>query len=164
MPALETAIDALRQGTFDYLTKPCKLAHIETLLEGGRETRSATTRTSRSSSGWRRLEGPPTWSAIPRAMDAVHRLIGTVAPTDSTVLILGETGTGKELVARALYDQSMRADMPFVPVNCGALPENLVESELFGHRKGAFTGAERITRGSSRWPTAAPCSSTRSAS
>ena len=81
------------------------------------------------------------------AMAGVHRLIGTVAPTESTVLILGETGTGKELVARTLYQQSKRADMPFVPVNCGALSENLVESELFGHRKGAFTGADRDHKG-----------------
>jgi transcriptional regulator with PAS, ATPase and Fis domain len=70
-----------------------------------------------------------------------------VAPSDSTVLILGETGTGKELAARALWQQSKRKDMPFVPVNCGALSENLVESELFGHRKGAFTGADRDHKG-----------------
>jgi DNA-binding NtrC family response regulator len=81
------------------------------------------------------------------AMGGVHRLIATVAPTESTVLILGETGTGKELAARTLYQQSKRAAMPFVPVNCGALSENLVESELFGHRKGAFTGADRDHKG-----------------
>src|SRR5207245_82173 len=81
------------------------------------------------------------------AMQVLHRLIATVAPTDSTVLILGETGTGKELAARTLYQQGKRADMPFVPVNCGALSENLVESELFGHRKGAFTGADRDHKG-----------------
>ncbi len=80
-------------------------------------------------------------------MAGVHRLIATVAPTDSTVLILGETGTGKELAARTLFQQSKRADMPFVPVNCGALSENLVESELFGHRKGSFTGADRDHKG-----------------
>jgi DNA-binding NtrC family response regulator len=70
-----------------------------------------------------------------------------VAPTESTVLIMGETGTGKELVARTLYQQSLRAAMPFVPVNCGSLSESLVESELFGHRKGAFTGADRDHKG-----------------
>ena len=80
-------------------------------------------------------------------MTGVHRMIATVAPTESTVLILGETGTGKELAARTLWQQSKRNDMPFVPVNCGALSENLVESELFGHRKGAFTGAERDHKG-----------------
>ena len=80
-------------------------------------------------------------------MEAVRRMIAKVAPTNSTVLIWGETGTGKELVARSLHDQSLRADMPLVPINCGALPENLIESELFGHRKGAFTGAEEHRTG-----------------
>ena len=75
-------------------------------------------------------------------MDRVRNVISKVAPTQSTVLILGETGTGKELVARAVHAQSLRADKPFVAVNCGALPESLIESELFGHRKGAFTGAD----------------------
>src|SRR3989304_515467 len=81
------------------------------------------------------------------AMQDIRRLIDTVAPTHSTVMILGETGTGKELVARNLHDRSKRAAMPFVAVNCGALPENLVESELFGHRKGAFTGADQHRKG-----------------
>src|SRR6185312_14112062 len=73
--------------------------------------------------------------------------IDTIAPTDASVMILGETGTGKELIARNLHDRSHRAGQPFIPVNCGALPENLVESELFGHRKGAFTGADTHRKG-----------------
>src|SRR5205807_9573833 len=92
-------------------------------------------------------DGPRVLVGKSAAMTGVHRLIATVAPTESTVLSLGETGTGKELAARILWQQSKRADMPFVPVNCGALAENLVESELFGHRKGAFTGADRDHKG-----------------
>src|SRR5207248_9354926 len=92
-------------------------------------------------------EGPSVLVGDSPAMAAVHRLIATVAPTDSTVMILGETGTGKELAARTLYQQSKRAEMPFVPVNCGALAENLVESELFGHVRGAFTSADKDHKG-----------------
>jgi transcriptional regulator with PAS, ATPase and Fis domain len=92
-------------------------------------------------------EGPSVLVGKSPVMAAVHRLIATIAPTDSTVMILGETGTGKELAARTIYQQSKRTEQPFVPVNCGALSENLVESELFGHRKGSFTGAERDHKG-----------------
>jgi DNA-binding NtrC family response regulator len=80
-------------------------------------------------------------------MQQVRRLIETIAPTEATVMILGETGTGKELVARSLHEKSDRASRAFIPVNCGALPENLVESELFGHRKGAYTGADTNRKG-----------------
>jgi DNA-binding NtrC family response regulator len=80
-------------------------------------------------------------------MQAVRRLIETIAPSEASVMILGETGTGKELIARNLHDKSYRASQAFIPVNCGALPENLVESELFGHRKGAFTGADTHRKG-----------------
>src|SRR5207248_158901 len=95
----------------------------------------------------RAAEGPTVLVGNSPTMIAVHRLIATVAPTESTVLIMGETGTGKELVARTLYEKSRRADKPFVPVNCGAISEHLVESELFGHRRGSFTGAERDHKG-----------------
>jgi DNA-binding NtrC family response regulator len=145
--SMETAIDAMRLGAFDYITKPCKLAEIEAVLSKVAEKRALEHKNLALQTRVRAAEGPTVLVGSSAAMAGVHRLIATVAPTDSTVLILGETGTGKELVARTLYQQSKRADMPFVPVNCGALSENLVESELFGHRKGAFTGADRDHKG-----------------
>jgi DNA-binding NtrC family response regulator len=145
--SMETAIDAMRLGAFDYITKPCKLAEIEAVLNKVAEKRDLEHKNLALQSRVRAAEGPTVLVGNSPAMAGVHRLIATVAPTDSTVMILGETGTGKELVARTLYQQSKRAEMPFIPVNCGALSENLVESELFGHRKGAFTGADRDHKG-----------------
>lgn len=143
----ETAIEALRLGAFDYITKPCQLDEIEAILGRIAEKRELTNKTIALQTRVQAAEGHATLVGKSPAMQAVHRLIATVAPTDSTVLILGETGTGKELVARTIFEQSHRRDMTFVPVNCGALSENLVESELFGHRKHAFTGAERDHKG-----------------
>lgn len=143
----ETAIEAVRLGAFDYITKPCKLTEIETVLQKVSEKRDLKHKNLALQTRVKAAEGPTIMVGDSSAMAIVHRLVATVAPTDSTVLILGETGTGKELVARNIYQQSKRADMPFVPVNCGALSENLVESELFGHRKGAFTGADRDHKG-----------------
>ncbi len=145
--SMETAIEAVRLGAFDYITKPCKLAEIEAVLRKVAEKRDLQHKNLALQSRVQAAEGPTVLVGDSPAMAAVHRLLATVAPTDSTVLILGETGTGKELVARTLYQQSKRGEMPFVPVNCGALAENLVESELFGHRKGAFTGADRDHKG-----------------
>jgi DNA-binding NtrC family response regulator len=143
----DTAVQALRLGAFDYITKPCKLDEIEVILQKIAEKRELVNKTLALESRVQAAEGPSVLIGNSPAMMAVHRLIATVAPTDSTVLILGETGTGKELVARTLFEKSLRADKPFVPVNCGAISEHLVESELFGHRKGAFTGAERDHKG-----------------
>jgi len=140
--SLETAIAALRHGAFDYLTKPCRLVELQSVLQRVAEKRELTNKYRALKQRLERLEGSSDLIGDSQPMRAVCALIAKVAPTDSTVLICGETGTGKELVARALHDQSFRAAMPFVPVNCGALPENLIESELFGHRKGSFTGAD----------------------
>src|SRR5438128_7066047 len=145
--SMETAIEAVRLGAFDYITKPCKLSEIEAVLQKAAEKRDLKNKNPALQTRVQAAEGPTILVGNSPAMAAVHRLIATVAPSDSTVLILGETGSGKELVARTLYQQSKRAEMPFVPVNCGALSENLVESELFGHRKGAFTGADRDHKG-----------------
>lgn len=140
--SLDTAIAALRHGAFDYLTKPCKLVEIEALLNRVQEKRQLTQKYRALKRRLERIEGTPRLVGNSPGMEKVRAMISKVAPTSSTVLILGETGTGKELVARAVHDQSNRADMPFVAVNCGALPETLIESELFGHRKGSFTGAD----------------------
>jgi two-component system NtrC family response regulator len=145
--SMETAIAALRHGAFDYLTKPCKLVEIEALLRRVQEKRKLTQQYRALKRRLERIEGTPNLVGKSAGMELVRSLIGKVAPTHSTVLILGETGTGKELVARAVHDQSPRAGEPFVAINCGALPEMLIESELFGHRKGAFTGADEHREG-----------------
>jgi DNA-binding NtrC family response regulator len=143
----ETAIEALRLGAFDYITKPCKISEIEGILIRILEKRKLKNKNQALQARVQAAEGPSLLIGQAAPMSAVHRLVATIAPTDAPVLILGETGTGKELVARTIYQQSKRADMPFVPVNCGALSPNLVESELFGHRRGAFTGADRDHKG-----------------
>lgn len=144
---VDTAVQALRLGAFDYLTKPCKWAELESILQRVAERRDLTHKATALENRLKQAEGAPLLVGDGVAMSSVRQLIETIAPTDASVLILGETGTGKELVARNLHDRSHRASGSFVPVNCGALPENLVESELFGHRKGAFTGAETSRKG-----------------
>jgi two-component system NtrC family response regulator len=140
--SLDTAIAALRHGAFDYITKPCRLTDLDRLLQRVAEKRELYNKFRALKRQLTRIEGESKLVGQSTSMQRVRDLISRVAPTSSNVLILGETGTGKELVARSVHDQSLRADMPFVAVNCGALPESLIESELFGHRKGAFTGAD----------------------
>lgn len=140
--SLDTAVAALRHGACDYLTKPCRLTEIDRVLKRALQKRELANqcrvlqRQVAQATGETRLIGDAT------GMRRVRLLIEKVAPSEAAVLIRGETGTGKELVARAIYEQSARAAGPYVTVNCGALPESLIESELFGHRKGAFTGAD----------------------
>lgn len=145
--SVDTAVQALRLGAFDYLTKPCKWAELEVILTRIAERRDMANKTVALETRLKAAEGAGRLVGGSAAMQAIRRLIDTVAPTDATVMILGETGTGKELVARNLHEKSLRASSAFIPVNCGALPENLVESELFGHRKGAFTGADSNRKG-----------------
>ncbi len=143
----DTAISALRLGAFDYLQKPCKLVDLKTLLQRVAIRRELNNQIHALRLRLDRVEGHPTMIGEHRNMQRVKALIEKVAPTHSTVMILGETGTGKELAARAVHEQSHRDGKPFVAINCGALPENLIESELFGHRKGAFTGADDHRQG-----------------
>jgi DNA-binding NtrC family response regulator len=140
-------VQALRLGAFDYLTKPCKWAELEIILNRVLERRDLSNKATALETRLKAAEGTPTLIGETPSMQAVRRLIDTIAPTDASVMILGETGTGKELIARNLHDKSHRSGHTFIPVNCGALPENLVESELFGHRKGAFTGADTHRKG-----------------
>ena len=143
----ETAIAALRLGAFDYLQKPCRLVELKSLFQRIADRRSLNHQIHSLKMRLERAEGRPLMIGQHPRMQRVKALIEKVAPTPSTVLIVGETGTGKELAARAVHQQSTRSEHPFVPINCGALPENLIESELFGHRKGAFTGADEHRKG-----------------
>ena len=135
------AVDAMKAGAYDYLSKPYDVDELRRTVENVLETvrlrreNRALRIELQQRSGFGMLIGRS------RAMEAVYDLIGKVAGTDATVLICGESGTGKELVARTIHAQSVRKERPFVPMNAAALPTELIESELFGHEKGAFTGA-----------------------
>jgi nitrogen regulation protein NR(I) len=135
----EKAITAMKYGAFDYLTKPFDnyklLSLVEKAIRAGKMSEPVTFEQTGDAEGDRIIGKSP-------AMLEIYKKIGQVAESDVTVLLRGETGTGKELIARAIYHHSKRINKPFLPVNCAAIPEPLLESELFGHEKGAFTGAE----------------------
>jgi DNA-binding NtrC family response regulator len=136
-----TAVEAMKLGAYDYLTKPTKIEELEVLVrkaaEKGQLLRDNVALRAHAP-GAGPFDGIVTRSP---KMQEVLRVIDRVSPTESSVLLLGESGTGKELVARAIHERSTRAERPFVPIHCGALPREVLESELFGHEKGAFTGA-----------------------
>jgi nitrogen regulation protein NR(I) len=138
----DTAIEAMRQGAFDYLLKPLELGHLRKLIERAFDISRLMHRPAIVPAELAPEASDVLVGRCP-AMQEVYKAIGRVAPQDVTVLITGESGTGKELVARAIYHYSRRADKPFLTINCAAIPEPLLESELFGHEKGAFTGADR---------------------
>jgi DNA-binding NtrC family response regulator len=144
---MSTAVDAMKAGAFDYLVKPVRLAHVDDLVrrclreQELNRTAPAETEDAPSSGRAGKLVGRD-----PRMIE-IYKMIGVLARNRATVLIRGETGTGKEMVARAIHTNSAHADEPFVAVNCTALSDTLLESELFGHVKGAFTGAVSGRRG-----------------
>ncbi|PYJ82111.1 MAG: DNA-binding response regulator [Verrucomicrobia bacterium] len=144
---IETAVEAMKKGAYDYLEKPFKLDELKLCIQ---RALSYNTAISENVYLRKQLKKKYQFSQIVGSsarMHEVFKMIERLADTDSTILILGESGTGKELVAKALHFNSRRQFSPFVPVNCSALPENLLESELFGHRKGAFTGAINDKKG-----------------
>jgi len=144
--SVDTAIEAIKAGATDYMIKPLRNEEIMHRLQKVSDLRGlrAENQVLRKLVQGKREDS---FSFLSLAMRELDRLIGKVAPTDSTVLITGDSGTGKGVVARQIHQQSPRADAPFIPINCGAIPENLMESELFGHAKGSFTGADKARKG-----------------
>ncbi len=145
--SIETAKEAMKNGAFDYLEKPFKVDEFKLCVQRALSYKAVL---AESAYLRRELKKKYQFSQIIGSSPKMHevfKMIERVADTDSTILILGESGTGKELVARALHFNSRRQFAPFVPINCSALPENLLESELFGHRRGAFTGAINDKKG-----------------
>ncbi|HSN03680.1 MAG TPA: sigma-54 dependent transcriptional regulator [Nitrospira sp.] len=145
--SLEGAIEGIKQGAFDYLAKPFRKEEIKLVVQRALDH----CRLVRENARFREeLKGKDEWSPLvgssPAMLD-VYKLVARVSESRSTVLLQGESGTGKELIARAIHANSPRRDKPFIPVNCGALPDTLLESEMFGHEKGAFTGAVGMKAG-----------------
>ncbi|MFC1857975.1 sigma-54-dependent transcriptional regulator [Thermodesulfobacteriota bacterium] len=145
--SVNTAVEALKSGAYDYLTKPLDIDELKILIAKALRFRQLEEENRYLKD---RLEDRFNFANIigrSQAMEQLFETMSLVAPSDATVLITGESGTGKELIANAVHQNSPRHDKPFIKVNCAALPENLLESELFGHEKGAFTGAQKKRMG-----------------
>ncbi len=142
--SIDSAVEAMRVGAFDYLTKPLRRRPLLEALERAFEQRERVAR--RGARGGAGDDGPGLIGSSP-ALQEITAFIDKIADTASNVLVTGASGTGKELVARTIHARSARSDAPFVPINCTAIPEGLLESELFGHVKGAFTGAVNARKG-----------------
>jgi len=140
---IQSAVEAMRKGAYDYLPKPFQLDELVVRVEKGLEEQQLKSENRMLRGELQNKYHFTNLVGNSAAMQNIYRLIGVVASKNSTVLIEGETGTGKELIARAIHYNGPRKDQPLVSVNCGAIPSNLLEDELFGHVKGAFTGAHQ---------------------
>jgi DNA-binding NtrC family response regulator len=140
--SVEAAVAAMKEGAFDFITKPFDTDHLIILIKRALETQRLVTENILLKEEVSSKFGLPRIIGKSRTITDVAQIVQKVAPTKTTVLILGESGTGKELFARAIHHLSSRTHYPFVPINCAAIPKTLLESELFGHEKGSFTGAE----------------------
>jgi DNA-binding NtrC family response regulator len=145
--SVETAVEALRRGVSDYLTKPVDFARVKMVLANVTRTRELRQEIGTLRTELRRLGRFGLLIGSSPPMQKVYDLLGKVAKTDAIILITGETGTGKELAAQTVHQMSRRSREPFLPLNCGAVSPNLIESELFGHERGSFTGADRVHKG-----------------
>ena len=145
--SVDTAVDALRMGASDYLTKPLDVARLKAVLANVARVRELKEEVGTLRAALRKLGHFGPLIGTSPAMQKVYDLITRVAPTDATVLLTGDSGTGKDLVAQTLHDLSRRRQAPFLPLNCGAVSPTLIESELFGHERVSFTGADRMHRG-----------------
>ncbi|MBV9467756.1 MAG: sigma-54-dependent Fis family transcriptional regulator [Abitibacteriaceae bacterium] len=145
--SVESAVEAMKAGAIDYLTKPVDSELLLLAVSSAMERQRLKSEVARLRSAVEQKFDSGSIVASSEPMRQVLDMVSRVAPTDATVLVQGESGTGKELIARAIHQNSKRSDAAFIPINCGALPENLLESELFGHVKGSFTGAHQNKKG-----------------
>lgn len=148
--SIDTAIEAMKIGAYDYISKPFKTDEVHLALKKAEERESLRRENLQLKERIRSMEAGPSFARMigkSESMQAVFRLARKAAQYDTTVLIIGESGTGKELIARGIHFEGRRCGGPFIAVNCGGIPENLLESEFFGYKKGAFTGAEKNRKG-----------------
>ena len=155
--SIERAVEAMKMGAYDFIQKPIEPARLKTVLASATHKRASEGELEATRSKLRSAGALGSLVGQSKQMQDIFSLIERVAPSTVSVLITGESGTGKEVVARTLHDLSPRRGKPFVAVNCAAIPETLIESEIFGHEKGSFTGALERRAGALSWRKKVPC-------